>query len=133
MPATRRVLVSMPGDQWLTPGQNALKWAIVRQIEAVGYKTEIFFDPRGKEGLAAAEAWSPGKVDSVARRCVGAAVIGLPRWVFGGHFTHKLPTEFSHYEGAVAYTLRIPMLVLAQEDVARRVVFDDHFDGYIGR
>jgi hypothetical protein len=133
MTSTRRVLVSMPADRWLSSQQNALKWSIVRRIEAIGYKAEIFFDPRGQGGLAAAEAWTPLRVDAVARRCVGAAVIGLPRWVVrDGHSRLKLPTEFNHYEGAVAYTLRIPMLVLAQEDIMRRVVFDDHFDSYVG-
>ena len=43
-----------------------------------------------------------------------------------------LPTEFNHYEGALARTLRLPTLVLVQQDVLRRVVFDSSFGGYIG-
>ena len=132
MKLARRVFVSMPADQWLTPDQNDLKWGIVDEIEALGFRAEIFFDPRGKRGLAAAEAWSAAKVDWVARRCAGVAIIGMPRWVFptpeGGL---HLPTEFNHYEGAIAYTLRLPMLVLVQENVLRRVVFDDSYKGYV--
>jgi hypothetical protein len=122
----------MPANIWLTPEQNALKWGIVQKIEDLGFKAEIFFDPRGKRGLAAGEAWSPAKADMVARRCVGAAVIGMPRWVLGGQRQTKLPTEYNHYEGAIAYTLGLPMLVLVQDDLMRRVVFDDSYDGYVG-
>ncbi len=133
MPLTRRIFVSMPADQWLAQNQNDLKWGIVDEIEALGYKAEIFFDPRGKPGLAAAKAWSAVEADRVVRRCVGAAVIGMPRWVFSAVRKEvNLPTEFNHYEGAVAYTLRLPMLVLVQEDVLRRVVFDNSYDGYVG-
>ncbi len=133
MPFARRVFVSMPADQWLAQKQNGLKWGVVDEIEKLGYKAEIFFDPRGKPGLAAAKAWSAREVDNVLRSCVAAAIIGMPRWKFPGSDGHfNLPTEFCHYEGAVAYTLRLPMLVLVQEDVLRRVVFDQSYDGYVG-
>jgi Predicted nucleotide-binding protein containing TIR-like domain len=123
----------MPADEWLMPHQNDLKWGIVEEIEALGYKAEIFFDPRGKPGLAAAKSWNAVEADRVARHCMGAVVIGLPRWEFitpQGQVT--LPTEFCHYEGAVAFTLGLPMLVLIQENVQRRVVFDSSYGGYIG-
>jgi hypothetical protein len=97
------------------------------------YESEIFFDPRGKPGLAPAKAWNAVEADRVARHCIGAALIGLPRWEFPtpqGHII--LPTEFCHYEGAVAFTLGLPMLVLVQEDVQRRGVFDNTYGGYIG-
>ena len=134
MSITRRVLLSMPADTWLAPKLNALKWGIVKEIEALGYKTEIFFDPRGKQGLAAAKAWSPAVADLVARRCIGAAIIGMPRWTLDrGHGgLVSFPTEFNHYEGALAYTLGLPMLVLVQDDLIRRVIFDDSYDGYVG-
>jgi hypothetical protein len=133
MGITRRVFVSMPADEWLAPNQNELKWGIVEEIEKLGYPAEIFFDPRGKPGLAAAKAWSAREPDIVMRRCVGAAVIGMPRWVFStSQGDVHLPTEFCHYEGAIAYTLRLPMLVLVQADVLRRVVFDNSYDGYVG-
>jgi hypothetical protein len=124
----------MPADQWLAPSQNELKWGIVEEIEQLGYTPEIFFDPRGKPGLTSGKAWSMVEAEKVARHCVGAAIIGLPRWTFptpeGDEI--KLPTEFSYYEGAVAYTLGLPMLVVAQEDLFRRVLFDRSYGPYIG-
>src|SRR5947207_9569372 len=104
MSLTRRIYVSLPVDKWLTEAQNTLKWAIVRKIEDLGYKTEIFFDPRENQqpGLAASKSWSAAEADRVARRCVGAAVIGMPRWLFENtEGKVRLPTEFNYYEGAV--------------------------------
>jgi CAP12/Pycsar effector protein, TIR domain len=73
------------------------------------------------------------KADYVVRRCVGAVIIGLPRWVFSTREgERKLPTEFCHYEGALAFTLGLPMLVVVQEDVQRRVVFDSSYRGHVG-
>jgi predicted nucleotide-binding protein with TIR-like domain len=67
------------------------------------------------------------------RHCSGAALIGLPRWTFdAGHELAHLPTEFSHYEGALARALGLPLLVLAEENLMRRVVFDSSFGPYIG-
>jgi hypothetical protein len=134
MAVARRVYMSMPTDRCLAPSQNELKWGIVEEIEQLGYTPEIFFDPRrGKPGLSSGKAWSMAEADKVARHCVGAAVIGLPRWNF--HTPEgddiKLPTEFCYYEGAVAYTLGLPMLVVAQEDVFRRVLFDMSYGPYI--
>ncbi len=133
MTVVRRVFVSIPADVWLTPEQNGLKWAIVERIESLGFVAEIFFDPTGRESLAAGRAWNADAAEEIMRQCVGAAIIGLPRWTFesdGGpiHF----PTEYCHYEGALARTIGLPLLVLAERGLMRRVVFDDSFGPHIG-
>ena len=58
----------------------------------------------------------------------------MPRWKFKDESGEPvlLPTEFNHYEGALAHTLRLPTLVLVQKNVVRRVVFDNSFGGYVG-
>jgi hypothetical protein len=131
---TRRIYVSLPADPWLPPNVNELKWGIVEEIEKLGYTPEIFTNPRGKPGLASAKAWNPRLADEIARRCVGAAILGMPRWRFQDveGKTALLPTEFNHYEGALAHTLGLPTLVLVQKDVRRRVVFDMSFSGFVG-
>lgn len=136
MPITRRVFVSLPSDEWLSQSQNEIKWGIVEKIKQLGYKSEIFLNPRGSSDLAAGRKWDAMHVNLVLRRCIGAALIGLPRWEArspGKQQSHLLATEFCHYEGAVAYTLGLPMLVLAQNDVERRVVFSESFDGLLGK
>jgi hypothetical protein len=131
----------MPADQWLDRKQNELKWGIVDEIERLGYVPEIFTNPKGMPGLASGKVWSRQDADMVMRKCIGAAIIGLPRWEFsiseGGRagramrHTVKLPTEFCQYEGAIAYTLGLPMLVVGQEDMLHRVVFDQSYGVYM--
>ena len=82
MSITRRIYVSLPADPWLPHNLNELKWGIVEEIEKLGYTPEIFTNPKGKPGLASPKAWNPRDADEIARRCVGAAVLGMPRWNF---------------------------------------------------
>lgn len=135
MTITRRIYVSLPADHWLPRNTNELKWGIVEEIEKLGYTPEIFTNPKGKRGLASAKAWNARDADEVARRCVGAAILGMPRWQFRDQDGDAvlLPTEFNHYEGALVRTLRLPTMVLVQQDVRRRVVFDSSFAGYVGQ
>lgn len=134
MSVTRRIYVSLPADPWLPKNLNDLKWGIVEEIAKLGYLPEIFTNPRGMPGLASAKAWNPRDAGDIARRCIGAAIIGMPRWRFQDTQGQEalLPTEFNHYEGAVAHMLGLPTLVLVQHDVRRRVVFDMSFGGYVG-
>ena len=134
MPIKRRIYVSLPADPWLPENLNRLKWGIVEEIEKLGYSPEIFTNPRGKPGLASAKTWHPRDADEIARRSVGAAVLGMARWKFQDPDGRPilLPTEFNHYEGALARTLGLPTLVLVQRDVLRRVVFDMSYGGYLG-
>lgn len=133
MTITRRVFVSAPADKWLSQQQNNLKHGVVERIQALGYMPEIFLDPMGRQSMVGGQAWTAGLADEVARHCHGAVLIGLPRWTFQAAGRDVLlPTEFSHYEGALARTLALPTLVLAQQDLTPRVVFDNSFGGYIG-
>src|SRR5215472_10052007 len=131
---TRRIYVSLPADPWLPPNLNEVKWGIVEEIAKLGFTPEIFTNPKGMPGLASAKAWNPRLADEIARRCVGAAILGMPRWRFTDveGKSALLPTEFNHYEGALAHTLGLPRLVLVQKNVLRRVVFDMNFSGYVG-
>lgn len=135
MSVTRRIYVSLPADHWLPKNLNELKWGIVEEIEKLGFTPEIFTNSKGRPGLASARSWHPRDADEIARRCVAAVIIGAARWRFQDQQSGEpvlLPTEFNHYEGALARTLRLPTLVLVQMDALRRVVFDMNFAGYIG-
>lgn len=130
---TRRVSVILPIDHWCSPAENEFKWAIVERIEALGFVTEIFHDTRGKASLCEAMAWSAANAEYVSRRCAGVVLIGLPRWRFDGpHGPVRLPTEFTHFEAALATQLGLPLLALVQEDVERRGAFDNSFHGRVG-
>jgi hypothetical protein len=92
---------------------NDLKWGVVEEIEKLGYVPEIVTNPRGRSGLASAKSWSPDGTDEIARRCTGAVILGMPRCRFQDDQGEQvlLPTEFNHYEGALARTLGLPTLV----------------------
>lgn len=128
-----RIFVSMPADAWQTKAECELKWGIVKRIEKLGYATEVFTDPRGTDSLAASQSWSREACEAVMRRCDGCVLIGMPRWRMGGSEPMALPTEFNHYEGAIAQMLRLPLLSFVQDGVAPRVVFDRSVAGYMGR
>lgn len=133
MAMTRRIFVSMPADNWLTKEQNALKWGVVERIERLGYVPEIFTDPSGRRSRSARKTWSANDADEIMRSCSGAAIIGLPRWTLGAaEGPVYLPTEYSQYEGAVARTVAVPLLILAQRNLMRRVVFSHNFGPYVG-
>jgi hypothetical protein len=55
------------------------------------------------------------------RRCVGAVVIGFPRWRTP---KEHLVGEYNHYEGAVALTLGLPVFLLVERGVENRGVID---------
>jgi hypothetical protein len=60
------------------------------------------------------------------RRCAGAVLIGLPFFdakLAGRQFW--LPTDYCQYEGAVARTLRLPILSISI-GIEPRILFDDH-------
>src|SRR5215813_1128804 len=115
----------MPADFALDKRQNDLKWAIVKEIESIGYEAQVFGGPTGGWGLAAGTGWSLVEVDRVMRRCSGAALIGLPKWrVRIQEREILLPTEYCHYEGAVAYTRGLPILAAVEHGIEPRVVFN---------
>jgi Predicted nucleotide-binding protein containing TIR-like domain len=131
---TRRIFVSMPADVWLTKEENETKWAIVAAVERLKYVAEIFFDPRGTQSMAASMAWSAESCEKVMRRCDGCALLGFSRWKLQtGNANDWISTDYNHYEGAVAHTLGLPLLVLRQERVLPRGVFDTSYKGYVGR
>lgn len=135
MPVSRRIYFSMPHDGNITELQREFQWALAAKVESMGYIVEVFTRPRGKPGLAAHHNWSRVGCDEVARRCCGAVFIGTPRWVLelkGGEEL-RFASEYCHYEAGVIETLKLPRLVLREDDLVPRVVFGDNFGGYIAR
>ncbi len=126
MSLNRRVFISAPRDVRLDPPRIRIKHAIVDEIRTAGYEPQIFLGAQGGEGLATGAGWSIAEVDRVVRRCVGAVLIGLPFWKTNLESREIwLPSDYCPYEGAVAYTLGLPILAISA-GIERRGVFDDH-------
>ena len=127
MALKRRIFVSSPREEHLDSLGRQLKWAIITEIEALGYEPQVFGTTDGGKGLAAGRSWSPKDADQVMRRCIGAAILGLPIWkcadIAGGESV-SLVSEYCHYEGALARAYGLAILSVLEEGVAERVFFN---------
>jgi hypothetical protein len=134
MSITRRIYVSLPSDQGLPTRLNDLKWALVDAIETLGYTPEVFTNPAGITGFAASRPWGEQDADAVARRCSGAAVIGMARRTFRGIGSRpvRLATPPAPGAGLLPLKLGLPTLVVAHRNLARHVAAAPSFDGCLG-
>jgi predicted nucleotide-binding protein len=125
----RRVFVSMTFDDYLTPAQNDVKWAIVNRIIGAGFVPHFFFPyiPEKYQGKVIAQSpWSTDAVDRVIRNCVGAVMIGFPRWTISEERGEKLASDYTHYEAGIVHTLGLPMFMVLEEGIPWRGAFDGH-------
>jgi hypothetical protein len=123
----RRVFVSVPADNNMDPGQQEVVSSVLQLISNAGFEPQRFL----YSGLPASMGWNFQTVDEVMRRCVGAVIIAFPRWTLPDSETPDadpvlLPTEYNHYEGAVANTLGLPTLIIAERGIVDR---GDRVDG----
>lgn len=117
MSYTRRVFVSVPIDEHLDARRQDLKARIIERVTRLGYEPQIFWF----RGMAAALVWNFKTVDEVMRRCHGALVIGFARWRFTTDTgTVSFPTEYNHYEGALANARKLPILTIAERGIVDR-------------
>ena len=113
-----RIYLSTPVDQHLEPKQVAIKKAIIEGIEAEGFEPQEFFN----RGIPLAMAWGFEAANDVMTRCQGAVVLAFSRWHWkdeSGQIT-LMPTEYNHFEGALAIAHKLPLLVIAEEGVIDR-------------
>jgi hypothetical protein len=115
----KRVFVSAISNKTLDGSRRALKAALLAKIRGAGYEPQEFSESGIPENLA----WTFENVDRVMQKCVGAVVFGFSRWMISQpSYEKKLISEYNHYEGAVALTHGLPVLLLAEEGVESRGV-----------
>src|SRR5688572_475583 len=107
---TRRVFVSASSNKNLDDRRKTLKAGIVAKVRKAGFEPQEFW----QSGMVRNMAWSFDNVNTVMRKCVGAIVIGFPRWPDG------YLGEYNHYEGAVALSQQLPTFLLAENGVQNR-------------
>jgi hypothetical protein len=115
----RRVFVSVTATRTLDERRRTVKAAILDRIKQAGYAPQEFWE----SGIAENLAWNFENVQEVMSRCVGAVVIGFPRWtVSDGSVKRRIVGDFNQYEGAVAITLGLPVMLIAEQDVEGRAI-----------
>ncbi len=112
-----RVYVSAPADEFLDERRRRLKAAILQQVKQIGFEPQQFL----VSGIPAGISWNFATADEIMRRCHGAIIFAFPRWT--GVMNEKpmaMPTEYNHYEGALANAYRLPVLAIAEGGIADR-------------
>ncbi len=118
MSIKRRVFVSFVNPDLLDPQKLAIQNEIIKKIENLGLQPEMFFI----SGTAASMAWSLPNAIEIMKNCIGAVIIAFPRWVLTDSQgeTIQLASEYCQIEGAIAASLKLPLLILAERGIADR-------------
>lgn len=115
----RRIFVSVPMHSHLDERRRGLKDALLTKLTGLGMQPEIFFE----SGAAAGMSWSFHNVEEIMRRCIGAVILGFTRWSFPVEKGElRFVSEYTHYEGAIANALRLPLLIIAERGLVERGV-----------
>jgi hypothetical protein len=102
--------------------QKRIKNEIIKRVINAGFDPQIFLEA----GLAEDMSWNFDSVYSIFKKCDGAVILGLSRWSSQNkNETIGMPTEYNHYEGALAASLKIPLLILSEEGIAERGIFSN--------
>ena len=95
------------------PKQAILKKAILKVNRVAWFRTsEVFTFPVCLRG----DTWSFDRAIEVMRQCDGALILALKRWQGTSRRTVvPIPSEYSHFEGALALSRGLPTIVVAEE------------------
>lgn len=118
MSIKRRIFVSFVNPDLLDSRRLSIQNEIIKKIEKQGLQPEMFFI----SGTSASMAWSVQNAVEIMKKCIGAVIIAFPRWIAkdtnGGDV--QMASEYAQIEGAIATTLKLPLLVLAERGIADR-------------
>jgi len=117
MPSKRRIYISAPYQSVISERHGQLKLAVLKYLESQGMEPQHFLE----SGIPAGWGWNFAAANDVMRRCHGAVILAFPRWRFTvDDRAYSMPTEYNHFEGALASAHRLPLLILADHGVTER-------------
>jgi hypothetical protein len=114
-----RIYISAPADSNLSQEQLDIKSSILGAIENERFEPQEFLG----SGIPQRMAWSFERAELVMSRCQGAAILAFARWVAVPAKEQRpapsvhLPSEYNHFEGALAFARRLPLLVITDARV----------------
>ena len=95
----------------------AVKRSILDKLRTLGFDPQEFH----VSGIPKGDAWSFDRAIKVMRQCDGALILALMRWMdSNGQNALPVPSEYSHFEGALALGCNLPSLVIAEEGMLFR-------------
>lgn len=99
------------------PERAEAKRLILEKIRGLGFDPQEFH----VSGIPKGDAWSFDRAIEVMRQCDGALILALMRWMGSdGYSQIPVPSEYSHFEGALALSCNLPSLVIAEEGMQMR-------------
>jgi CAP12/Pycsar effector protein, TIR domain len=101
----RRIYISPASDENLNPDQRAIKRAILHAIEEEGFEP-LMLESRN---------WSFDRANQDMSRCQGAVILAFARWPIDPHYS--LTSEYNHFDGALAFSHKVPLLIVANDNV----------------
>jgi hypothetical protein len=115
-----RIYISSPADANLAEDQLKIKTAVLDAIKNEGFDPQEFL----RRGIPRGMPWSYERADDVMSRCQGAAILAFARWRVtragpeeqAERFDY-LPSEYNHFEGALAYSHHLPLLVITDRRI----------------
>lgn len=114
-----RIYLSAPADSNLSEMQLGIKKSILETIEQERFEPQEFF----RSGIPKTMAWSFEGAEMVMSRCQGVVILAFARWVVAPAKEEEasqrtyLPSEYNQFEGALAFTRRLPRLVITDQRV----------------
>jgi hypothetical protein len=98
--------------------QWEIKNAVIEKIRYAGFEPQIFLEA----GLVEKENWGTDRLYAILKKCDGAVILGQKKSALQGK--HRgVPTEYNHFEGALASFLNLPVLVLHEKGIEPRGIF----------
>jgi predicted nucleotide-binding protein len=108
--------------------QAKVKQGILDKIRSIGFDPQEFH----VSGAARGDPWSFDRAIEVMRKCDGALILALMRRMESdGASRIPIPSEFSHFEGALALACNLPSLVIAEEGMPMRGILSSEAGTFV--
>src|SRR5262249_42521660 len=104
-----RVYVHAPLPRYLSRLRLDRRKEILKRVTAAGFDLQEF----GVSGLPSRDAWTFDAAAQVMDGCQGAVILAFPKYEMGNML---MPSEYSHYEGALALSKGLPTLTVTEEN-----------------
>ncbi len=113
-----RIYISSPVTEVLDRRRQHLKKGILKRIINVGFEPQEF----AVSGIPERSDWNFSQAHSLMKQCDGALILALARsFVYYDDKEIPVPTEYNHFEGALAIAEHFPTtLVIAEGDMNMR-------------
>lgn len=125
-----KIFISVPDDRHLDAERIALKKAILKGISDSGLDI-IGFEQHQFGKSSHLDSWTVERANELIHRSDGVVVLALARLTVqvidpksGPSLPITQPTPYNHLEGALAISAGVPLLILKEENMDQRGIFD---------